>query len=436
MLVRIVLCVLCLLLAGIPVASAEQPDTRPPKLDVAAVMRALESTQIYRAPGAVARFDEDRVRAELSRNTRILVAPYTGRIEPGGNYADFDEHYKQVDESLEHWAKDRNLRLITVEGIHVGVSDGPGYGPSDIPGLRQTTAYLDVTEHVLVLARLAGGMSREEAPKIQVPRDAVVQPSDDQVSELAGQLQRSQIRNAPGRDDPITLNPRTVQEKTGFRVRIAALATLDRGQPLVDYAPVLAARFPGDVVMVAQGRWLDVAGPDQAKIESARNYAYGRFEIGSFTQGSTMDARIGTVLERLNELVNKKPFGRPQPPAQPRPELYDVRRTISAWAPWVLLGSAVVLGGAALVGWRLRSAARLAAERSAMRTASAEAFAKIGELGARLLKTEERGGAANPAAAERHATARTLFDQAHTPEAMAEVEKIADEGLALRGARR
>lgn len=157
MLVRIVLCVLCLLPAGVPVARAEQPDTRPPKLDIAAATKELESNQVYRAPGAVARFDEDRVRAELAENTRILVAPYSGPFKEGNNYPSGEEHYKQVGEPLEQWAKDRNLRLITVEGIHVDVTDGPGYGPSDIAGLRQTTGYLDVTEHVLVLASSQAG---------------------------------------------------------------------------------------------------------------------------------------------------------------------------------------------------------------------------------------------------------------------------------------
>jgi hypothetical protein len=36
-------------------------------------------------------------------------------------------------------------------------------------------------------------------------------------------------------------------------------------------------------------------------------------------------------------------------------------------------------------------------------------------------------------AAERHATARILFDQATTASAMAEVRAIAEEGLALAG---
>jgi hypothetical protein len=56
-------------------------------------------------------------------------------------------------------------------------------------------------------------------------------------------------------------------------------------------------------------------------------------------------------------------------------------------------------------------------------------MAKIGDLGARLLAVEERGDTVNPAAAERHATARSLYDQALTAKAMTEVAAIADEGI-------
>lgn len=64
-----------------------------------------------------------------------------------------------------------------------------------------------------------------------------------------------------------------------------------------------------------------------------------------------------------------------------------------------------------------------------MRKEQARAMVKIGELAATLLAVEERGDTADPAAAERHATARALYDQALTAKAMAEVTAIADEGL-------
>ncbi len=62
--------------------------------------------------------------------------------------------------------------------------------------------------------------------------------------------------------------------------------------------------------------------------------------------------------------------------------------------------------------------------RSALRTAKAEAMARISELGARVLADPS-----DTALAERLATARLLFDQAATPAAVAEVSALVAETL-------
>lgn len=430
------------LLCAAPAGAQQGGATKPPKLDVRAATAALEDEQIYRAPGAVAHFDEERVRAQLKPNVRILVAPYTGHYEKGNNYADGDAHFEQVYEPLEAWRTKHKVNLVRVEGIGVSLqSDEHGITatPSDHPALRQRTAYLDITEALLSVARLAGGMSMAEADALEPGRDypltEPVPPTEDQLDEVAAALRDNPVYNAPGRDgnpdeDPIDPRIAELAGKVGLPVKVAAFPVLEPGEPVVDYAPALRTLFPNDYVLVAHGRWLDVAGPDD-KITSARDYAYGRFEYGSFAQGSAMTDRMGTVLTRLHDLVQRKGFGRPQPAPQPKPVPFDVERAVSTFAPWVLLGSAVVLGGAGLLGWRRKQATRAEQDRLALHLASARAFAKIGDLGARVLAAEEDGGRADAAAAERHATATTLFDQAHTAEAMAEIERIADEGLAI-----
>jgi hypothetical protein len=108
---------------------------------------------------------------------------------------------------------------------------------------------------------------------------------------------------------------------------------------------------------------------------------------------------------------------------------FDVARTISDLAPWVLVGSAVVLGGAGALRHRNRVRAEAAAEVVALRAESASTMAAISDLGARVLTAEEGGERADPAAAERHATARLLYDQALTSEAMVQVRRVAEEGL-------
>ena len=417
--------------AGVTPQAVAQPQGRPPELDVGKAIDELADQRIYRAPGAVARFDDDMVRSALGDDTWLVVAPYTGRIEEGNNYADGDAHEEAVGRPLREWAEENRRNLILVEGISVSLYGDAGImaSASNIPELRQITAYLDVTIPVVYAARYAD--DKETAADFDGPLTEPVKPTRDQVDDLAERLRSNRVHNAPGRDDPVDARMAQVAEEYGINVRIAAFPVPDRGEPLVDYAPELLKRFPDDVIMVATGRWLDVAAREQAKAGSARDYAYGRFEIGSFRQGSAMQDRVGTVLERLQSLLRNTAYGRPLPQPQPRPQPYDVRQTINAFTPWVLLGSALVLGGVGLYSWRRTRIDRDDAERRAMRRERARAMAKIGELGAQLLAAGERGEAPNPAAAERHATARHLYDEALTAKAMTEVTAIAEEGLAV-----
>jgi hypothetical protein len=416
---------------GVPAPAQAQES---PKLDVQHALDVLAEQQVYRAPGAVAYLDERRVLPALSDNSRLLVAPFAGPMGAAGDYASSEDHSAQVGKPLKQWAESHHLELILVEGVRVTVygDRGSGVGPSTIAELRQTTAYLDVSSSVIFAARYAGGMAEDDVGDFDYPTATPQAPTQDQVDDLADELTQTTVYNAPGRDDPVDARmAQLAKGKFGLTVRIAALPALEPGEPFLDYAPELLKRFPGEVVMVAQGRWLDVAASEQDKANSARDYAYGRYEYASFTQGTPMQDRIGTVLQRLQFLLKGTAYGRPQPQPQPKPEPFDVRRTISGLTPWVLVGAALVLGLSGLYVWQRGRAARADAERRAMRRERAVAMARIGELGARLLAVEERGDRADPAAAERHATARDLYDQALTAEAMREVSIIADEGLEL-----
>lgn len=401
-----------------------------PRLDVGVALQVLDRQQVYRAPGAVAQLDEGRVLPLLDERTRVLLAPYSGALGKGGNYADSDAHDSAVDTPLSEWATRRKLHLIFVEGIHVSLYGTPdaAVGPSTIAELRQVTAYLDVSSSVIFAARYASGVPKDAVGDFDYPATEPTVPGGGQVDELASRLSVDPVYNAPGLDDPVDQRMAQLADKEyGIKVRIVALPAPTLGEPMLNYAPELLKRFPGEVIMVSQGRWLDVAAASQAKAESARNYAYGRYEYASFTQGSPMQDRIGTVLERLRFLLKDTAYGRPQPQPQPRAQTFDVRRTISGITPWVLVGAALVLGAVGIYTWRRGQAERADQERRGMLRERASAVAKIEELGARLL---ERGDDADPAAAERHATARTLYDQALTAKAMREVAAIAEEGLA------
>ncbi|WP_133848598.1 hypothetical protein [Labedaea rhizosphaerae] len=414
------LAVVVALLGLTPVPAAAEPA--PPKFDVGAAIAALGHQPIYVAPGSVARIDLDAVRGTMGPASRLLVMPWRSKEMSG------DQFYKDIYTPLDDWATKNHLELTYVEGIQVS-NGAVTTGPTSLADLREQTAYHEVTGPVL------GSMAwfkNHNAP-IPYPPYQVMAPTAAQLDALTAKLRANPIYNAPGVDDPLVqFTPdlfATARKAVGHDLRVAALPLLTPGEPFVDYAPALAKRFPGSVVMVGQGDWLEVKGPNQALLTSARDYAYGRYQYSSFTDGMVMADRMSTVAGRYFELTQRKPFGRPQPASQPKPVPYDVRRTISNAAPWALLGAAIVLTGSGLVFRRLRTARADAEEKTAMRRERARTFARIGDLDAKLLAVEDAGGRVDPAVAERQSTAHTLYGQALTAAAMREVGKVADEGL-------
>lgn len=73
-------------------------------------------------------------------------------------------------------------------------------------------------------------------------------------------------------------------------------------------------------------------------------------------------------------------------------------------------------------------------EAGVMKQMRTQALLQIDALGDRLTELERSCQDIDPTMAERHAAARALFDQAHTPEAMVAVREIAEEGLAVENA--
>lgn len=92
-----------LAVGGLVLGAAPSAWAQTSTLDVAKALAALADQQVYRAPGAVAYLDEDRVLPALKDDTRVLVAPYSGVFEKGGNYVNGDAHYDQVGKPLDDW---------------------------------------------------------------------------------------------------------------------------------------------------------------------------------------------------------------------------------------------------------------------------------------------------------------------------------------------
>jgi hypothetical protein len=435
--VRVTGTIACLLaavglgLAAAPVAA--QPDGR---VDVEPIIAALDDGErIIRAPDTVARFDEARVREELGPIIRLVVLPYVD-YDLYEDENDDSQYYDLVRKPILDWSLERDIPVLVVSGLDVTLLNGASTLdhrlPADLDELRTTTSTRVVTERLIVLSRLGRGLPPNVAENVEIDHPAPVPAPPERLAEVATALREGRIHNAPGRTDPIEDWVAELSlEEFDIGVRVAAFPVLEPGQPVVDYATALGEAFPDDVVMVLHGDWFDIVAPDQRKALAARAFAYGDADLSLLTSGTGGNNLLRETVTRLDLLMTETSWGYPQPPPQPRALLFDVQRTVSALAPWVLVGSAVVLAGAGVLRHRARAAAAAAVEERALRAESAAAMAAIGDLGARVLSAEEGGGRADPAAAERHATARLLYDQAHTSVAMVEVRRVAEEGLTL-----
>lgn len=408
--------------------AAAQPGVR---VDPGPIVAALTSgEQLIRAPGTIARFDEARVREELGEDVRLVVLPEVD-YDLYPSVGDNNQYHEIVVRPILDWALDRQVPVVAVTGLDVTMFAGPSTLdhrlPADFDELRTTTAYRDITERLIVFARLGNGLAPEAAEDVEITHPAPVPASPERVAELVAALRAHPVYNAPGRTDPIDdWVVETSRSENGLGLRVAAFPFIEPGQPVVDYATPLGAAFPDDVVLVLHGDWLDIVAPDQDKALAARAFAYGDADLSLLNGGSSQSLLRDTV-KRLDLLLTETAWGFPQPPPQPRAVPFDVQRAVSALAPWVLVGSAVVIGGAGV----LRHRRRAEAAEVELRAETAAAMAVIGDLGARVLAAEEGGAPTDAAVVERHTTARLLYDQAHTSVAMAEVRRVAEEGLAL-----
>ncbi len=427
----------CLLVAlGVGLAAAPAAAQPAGRLAVEPIIAALDGGErIVRAPDTAARFDEARVREELGSKVRLVVLPYVD-YELYDDANGESQYYDLVRGPILEWALDRDVPVVLVEGVDVTLLNGTSsldhQLPADLDELRTTASTHEVTERLLVLSRLGSGAPPDVAEDVEIVHPAPVPATPEQVAEVAATLGEGRVHNAAGRTDPIeSWVPEHAKEEFDLTVRVAAFPVLEPGRPVVDHVTPLAAMFPDDVVLVLHGDWVDIAAPDQDKALAARAFAYGKADLSLFTVGDGGNSLLRQLIDRLALLTAETSWGFPQPDPQPREVPFDVAGTISALAPWVLVGSAVALGGAGALRHRTRARAAAAAEVVALRAEGASAMATIAELGAQLLSVEERGDHADPAAAERHATARLLYDQALTSEAMVQVRRVAEEGLEL-----
>lgn len=377
-----------------------------PALDVFATEQAIGTQQIYRAPGAVAALDERTVRAELTPDTRVVLAPWVG--------------YKQTDadstttDALRDWAREHELKLIVVTGLSVRLLSGGHFTPSELSGLQAQLAYSDVTDLVVLSARnIRDGTSHLDDPQ---PAQAAADPAE--IATMVAALRTNPRYVAPGAGPAIPAGELVASQTPGLPYRVALLPALPLGVPFTNLAPAISQAFPGELVIVARGRWVDAAGPGQDEVDSARNYMFGRYAKAYEQWGTPPDKLVSAVLDRLAQLRDGAAFHRPMVRPVLAAELFH------RYALGVFIALAVLLGGIPLGWWgyhlrrsRLSAAGDLRVER-------ARTYAELATVGAGLVAADATTSHASADtellgdAAERHATARTLLVQAETPGAV------------------
>lgn len=405
------------LLAG-PSAAATEPEPEP-AIDVPAVLRALDREQVVRLPGSVAQFDEARVLPELPRSGRIVVVPPFEGTE--------GEHYDAVygplaDALLERrfGGEGEDYDLVLVTGSLVQVF-GEGTFQAGLSEAQRSLAHRDVTEGLRFAARR---LAAREPNDDSEPDLAEVPPDPALVEQVVAGLRASRVWTAPGVRDRRTTDAELRELSPDVPVRVAQLPVLDRTEPYPDLLPALAAAFPGELVVLQRGSWLEASAdvPEaQREVDSARNYVLGAF--GSFLERGDQPPRavLRLFLERFQEVRYGQAFRRP--PVEPVPGSELLRR----WAPRVAWATVAVL---ALLGLRTVRRSRREHRQQQDRARSALTVGLV----ARLARLSERVAADDlpPAVAadvaERTATARELFEQGRS-QADAEVLAAAVEAV-------
>jgi hypothetical protein len=362
---------------------------------VAQAKAAVAGGEVSRVVGAPARVDEGRLRAALAGSgKRVLLLPYSG-VETRERYE------KQVDTL----AGSDHGKLIVVEGLDVSVpGTGTVVGPSDLAEVSYVLGTGDVTG--MVLAAI-DGRSHDAVP------DRTARAADPAtVDAVAAGLAARGVYTAPGLP--------TVGHRGGWRdlvpgrtVRLAVLPAAAPGRLPPDLATPLGARFPGDLVVVVQGLWVQLAGPGADLRRTAIDGYYGDY-FDQTAEWGPPRANLGLLLaEKYGQLAaNRAVVEHPERDPDPLP-------FVIGWLPWVFTGTVVaVVAGSLVVRWRLavRRHRRTAAERGRRGRLAARLTAVAADL-TRLDGLAREGTARDlvDGAAERYAVARDLVTSGGDP---------------------
>ena len=318
---------------------------------------ALTATTVVTLPGSPAVIDEQRLTQAIGTSSiKILAVPFAQPEKPTDSR--MDEATSDELQAVRSWALDRDIDLITVVGLHISLGGILEQRPDSIPDLQRTMLRSDLTPSLLfsVAYEQSGQDAADEVSETtETTTVEVAVPADPATTEtIAAVLAQDKYYAAAGVDAPEgafgdwqrVVGPDRV-------VRVALLPAPAAGEPLVDQLGPLAARFPDDIVVVATGRWVQMAGPEQNLLDSAVLYGYGAFYDRIVQNDLPLANLVIGMLRRVGDLRGGTVSD------QAGPTTDDPVSGVTPLLPWLFAGTAVLVLAALLLVRRRRSAAEL-----------------------------------------------------------------------------
>ncbi|MFD6635794.1 hypothetical protein ACFWDN_08225 [Micromonospora chalcea] len=287
-------------------SAGELSDASVPSVEEMTALVAAEP--VVRLPGAVARWDEQRVRAAIGdRGTRILVAP------PG------------LDEAERRRVKDVESAEIRIVGTEVS---GGLYvaSPDDLPGWRARFATRDVTGPLLTL--LATLHDQPTPPD----RDDLRwrEPTGPELAPMVAAL-RATGRYVGSGATLTRLPEKAASSAFPDGAWFVVLPAQPYGEPLPAYGPALHRLAPDQPLLVMYGDWIEYHGPGAAEfagVAGASFYAQFGSRLGRYAY--PQQNVLGTYLGQVTDVRYAGLFDRPLPY---RP--FDPLRVALPALPWI-----------------------------------------------------------------------------------------------------
>ena len=372
---------------------------------------ALTAAPVVTLPGSPAVIDEQRLTEAIGTSSiKILAVPFAQPEKPTDSR--MDEATSDELQSVRSWALDRDIDLITVVGLHISLGGILEQRPDSIPDLQRTMLRSDLTPSLLfsIAYEQSGQDAADEVSETTETKAVeVAVPVDPATTEtIAAALAQEKYYAAAGVDAPEgafgdwqkAVGPDRV-------VRVALLAAPAPDEPLVDQLGPLAARFPDDIVVVATGCWVQMAGPEQDLLDSAVLYGYGAFYDRIVQNDLPLANLVLGMLRRVGDLRGGTVSD------QAGPTTDDPVSGVTPLLPWLFAGTAVLVLAALLVVRRRRAASSVAAARTERRE-RARTMAQLAPISEQLLQLDglARHGRSRElvtSAAERYGVARDLL---------------------------